>query len=88
MSKTSKRVNYTKAELEEHLATKSEIEKTKQFWDEIRTVEDKYNYRIRALINPNIIEGIRPVLTCVPVDKIGIKAEEPKDEPTEPTNKE
>jgi hypothetical protein len=83
MNVKPKRVNRTKEELTEHLVTKKEMETIKEFWDEIRKVEDKYGQRIRAFINPNILEGIKPVLTCVPVEKIVVEGK-----PAEPTKEE
>lgn len=64
-----KRVNKTKEELVGHLEVKSEVEKNRLFWDDIRVVEEKHQRRCIALIDPNIMRGIMPILTSIPTEK-------------------
>jgi hypothetical protein len=74
--KETKRVNKTEAELREELEMKAMMEKEKAFWNEIREVEDKHGRRIRAFINPNIVEGIRPVISSTVIEHVTVGTKE------------
>jgi hypothetical protein len=90
MSETKKkRVNKTETELREEMEMTAMMEKEKAFWNEIREVEDKHGRRIRAFINPNIVEGIRPVISSTIVEHVVVGPEETtKQDETTDTNTE
>jgi hypothetical protein len=78
-----KRVNKTKEELVGYLEAKSEVEKNRLFWEDIRAIEEKHQRRCIALIDPNIMRGIMPILTSIPLEKKGVeKTETTKEEET------
>lgn len=72
-----KRVNKTKEELEGHLGVKSEVERNRLFWEDIRVVEEKHQRRSIAIIDPNVMRGIMPILTSIPIEKKEV--EKPKE---------